>query len=87
MFTECIYYHRDVKAFSIDLRTYRDYGAWFDMMIVPEAANMPPTPWQPLTPVRLFRRQDVIKPWRGAFDPLQMRVARAVMVVDPHTRK
>jgi hypothetical protein len=22
------------------------YGGSFDMMIVPEAANMPPTPWQ-----------------------------------------
>jgi hypothetical protein len=22
------------------------YSGWFDMMIVPEAANMPPTPWQ-----------------------------------------
>jgi hypothetical protein len=27
--------------------SYRlDQGAWFDMMMVPEAANMPPTPWQ-----------------------------------------
>ena len=24
----------------------RAYGGSFDMMIVPEAANMPPTPWQ-----------------------------------------
>jgi hypothetical protein len=24
----------------------RSYGASFDMMIGPEAANMPPTPWQ-----------------------------------------
>jgi len=23
-----------------------DYGPWLVMMIVPEAANMPPTPWQ-----------------------------------------
>ena len=22
------------------------YGGWFDMKMVPEAANMPPTPWQ-----------------------------------------
>jgi hypothetical protein len=25
---------------------YKNQGAWFDMMIVPLAANMPPTPWQ-----------------------------------------
>ncbi len=24
----------------------RGYGPSFDMMIVPDAANMPPTPWQ-----------------------------------------
>jgi len=24
----------------------RSYGASLDMMIVPEAVNMPPTPWQ-----------------------------------------
>jgi hypothetical protein len=28
------------------LATIGNCGASFDMMIVPEAANMPPTPWQ-----------------------------------------
>ena len=28
-----------------ELRAAIAYGAWFDMTMVPEALNMPPTPW------------------------------------------
>jgi hypothetical protein len=36
------------------------HGGLFDMMIVPEAANMPPTPWQ----------TEILAPgiWAGAWD-------------------